>query len=69
MISKNVRIWTYSMIRKNSMISSRIRKYTAGSGTEQDKEFSISRYSKYRKYSRIRKYSARTTVPVAQVPD
>jgi hypothetical protein len=40
------------------MISSRIRKYTAGSGTEQDKEFSkISRYSRNRKYSRIRNFS------------
>jgi hypothetical protein len=43
MISKNIRIWTYSMIRKNSMISSRIRKYTgriwnrAGKGIQQDK--------------------------------
>ncbi len=46
------------MIRKNSTISSRIRKYTVGSGTEQDKEFSmISRYSKYRKYSRIRNFN------------
>jgi hypothetical protein len=29
MISKDIRIWTYSMIRKNSMINSRIGKYTA----------------------------------------
>jgi hypothetical protein len=43
MISKNIRIWTYSIIRKNSMISSRIGKYSQ-----------ISRHGRIRKQSRKR---------------